>query len=171
MMMLSMNMIFISPFLKHPISLGSLILMQSILTSTSSMLMSKNSWFSFILFITFSGGLMIMFIYMSSIASNEKFKFSIKLLTMILIMNMVLMLYKDKMLLFSNKWMESTIQFQTNEEKLSILKFLTSSKKFLSKMLIVIILITLISVTNIVNSFEGPLKKTYEKIYTKNNTN
>nr|WOW98980.1 NADH dehydrogenase subunit 6 [Cixiidae sp.] len=166
-MMLSMNLIMlISPFLKHPISLGSMLFTQSLFTALLIMFMTKNSWFSFILFITFTGGLMIMFIYMSSIASNEKFKFSMKMVLLMIPITLMMMIFSiDKNFLFTNKWMEMKFYFQENEEKLSILKFLNSNKKILSILMITIILLTLIAVTNIVNSFEGPLKKTYENIY------
>nr|WOW98993.1 NADH dehydrogenase subunit 6 [Cixiini sp.] len=167
MTFISMNlMMLISPFFSHPISLGSMLFIQSIFASLMTLMMTKNSWFSFILFITFTGGLMIMFIYMSSIASNEKFKFSYKLLFMNMTLMMTYLYFTDLNLLLTNKWMEESLFFQPNEEKLSILKFLSSNKKIFSFIMILIILLTLIAVTNIVNSFEGPLKKTYENILT-----
>lgn len=138
---------------------------QSIFTALITLILTKNSWFPFILFITFTGGLIIIFIYISRIASNEKFKFSLKLLIYSILILIILLIVKDLNLLFSNKWIETTLNIQNNEEKYSIIKFLISNKKLLSTLLIFVILLTLISVTNIVNSFEGPLKKTYENIY------
>nr|AWV83338.1 NADH dehydrogenase subunit 6 [Mogannia minuta] len=66
-------------FMKHPLSMGSLLLLQTILSCSSCMYYSSSYMFSYILFLIFVGGMLILFLYMSSIASNEKFYFSMKL--------------------------------------------------------------------------------------------
>nr|QBZ38209.1 NADH dehydrogenase subunit 6 [Mahmutkashgaria sulcatus] len=161
--LLTMNSL-ISMSLNHPISLGSMLMWQSITTTLFTIFMTKNSWYSMILFITFSSGVMIMFMYMSSISSNEKFNISFKM-TFILITTLTLMILinKDKMLIYSNKWMEENILIQENEEKKSIFKMLLSNKIYMTTLLTLMILMMLIVVSNLINSFEGPLKMTYEK--------
>nr|YP_009340902.1 NADH dehydrogenase subunit 6 [Nilaparvata bakeri]AGE94105.1 NADH dehydrogenase subunit 6 [Nilaparvata bakeri] len=150
-------------FMNHPISLGTMLMMQSISTSLFMNLLTKNSWNSLILFITFSSGLMIMFMYMASISSNEKFKWSIKLILMIFCF--VFMTSMMKEFLFINKFNmnEQNLFFQDNEEKKSIMKIIASNKILLFITVTLIILMMLISISNLINSFEGPLKKTYEK--------
>nr|AXS65357.1 NADH dehydrogenase subunit 6 [Cucujoidea sp. 7 KM-2017] len=68
-------------FLKHPISLGLLILTQTISTCSLMGFLSLNFWFSYILILIMIGGLLILFIYMTSIASNEKFNFNLIILS------------------------------------------------------------------------------------------
>nr|YP_010118114.1 NADH dehydrogenase subunit 6 [Sogatella kolophon]QPN54208.1 NADH dehydrogenase subunit 6 [Sogatella kolophon] len=154
----------ISMWMKHPISLGSLLMIQSISTSILTIILTKNAWYSMILFITFSSGLMIMFMYMSSISSNEKFSWSMKVsifytlsLTMISLINM------DKIYIFNHNWMEKSIYLSENEEIKSIYKNLNSNKFFIFNLVTLLILITLISISNLISSFEGPLKMTYDK--------
>nr|QBZ38170.1 NADH dehydrogenase subunit 6 [Purohita sinica] len=163
-LMMFMNSI-ISTKLKHPISLGSILMIQSIFTSMNMIMMTKNSWYSMILFISFSSGMMIMFMYMASISSNEKFKSSIKMFKLVLIMILMIMLLNlDWNLLFEYKINEQNISIQENEEKISMIKTLSFNKINLTIMLTVTILIVLVSISNLINSFEGPLKLTYEKL-------
>nr|QBZ38196.1 NADH dehydrogenase subunit 6 [Stenocranus matsumurai] len=145
--------------LNHPISMGSMLIFQSILTALVTNLLSKNSWYSMILFITFSSGMMIMFIYMSSITSNEKFYPSIKQMIMFLTsIMMILMMSKDKTILFESKWMENFMSFEENEEKKSIYKMISMKKILMTTLTTLIILIVLIAISSIINSHEGPLK-------------
>nr|YP_009987554.1 NADH dehydrogenase subunit 6 [Ishiharodelphax matsuyamensis]QBZ38027.1 NADH dehydrogenase subunit 6 [Ishiharodelphax matsuyamensis] len=151
-----------SIWMKHPISLGTILMIQSLTSSLFTILMTKNSWYSMILFITFSSGLMIMFMYMSSISSNEKFKWSFKILIFILMNLFMLFLFKlDKLILFKQNWMEQEIFLSENEEKKSICKNLSTNKIFMFYTITTLILLTLISISNLINSFEGPLKLTY----------
>nr|YP_004891575.1 NADH dehydrogenase subunit 6 [Phalera flavescens]AEB71587.1 NADH dehydrogenase subunit 6 [Phalera flavescens] len=60
-------------FMNNPLSMGLMILMQTLLICLLSGMMIKTYWFSYILFLTFLGGLLVLFIYVSSIASNELF--------------------------------------------------------------------------------------------------
>nr|QBZ38144.1 NADH dehydrogenase subunit 6 [Muirodelphax atratus] len=155
--MLSMSM-------NHPISMGTLLMIQSMLTSMMTILFTKNSWYSMILFVTFSSGLMIMFMYMSSISSNEKFYWSIKLTTLlILILGIFFSTKMDYNFLFKHKWTEQLLKFEENEEKKAISKIISSNKILLFYNVTLLILITLVSISNLINSFEGPLKMTYEK--------
>nr|QBZ38092.1 NADH dehydrogenase subunit 6 [Bambusiphaga maculata] len=152
----------ISMFMKHPISLGSILMFQSTVTSMMMIFMTKNSWYAMILFVTFSSGMMIMFMYMSSISSNEKFKFSMNLMLMILMfIVMILCIKLDWNLMFFFKLNETIFMFQENEEKFSILKNISFNKFYLTTMLTLIILMVLIAISNLINSFEGPLKLTY----------
>uniref|UniRef100_A0AAU6QDL2 NADH-ubiquinone oxidoreductase chain 6 n=1 Tax=Seira pallidipes TaxID=3053390 RepID=A0AAU6QDL2_9HEXA len=58
----------------HPILIMMLVLIQSFFICLFSWISMKMSWISFILFLIFLGGLMILFIYVTSLASNEKFE-------------------------------------------------------------------------------------------------
>nr|QDC34838.1 NADH dehydrogenase subunit 6 [Laodelphax striatellus] len=155
----------LSMWMKHPISMGTLLMIQSMLTSMLTILFTKNSWYSMILFVTFSSGLMIMFMYMSSISSNEKFYWSIKLtITIILILSALILTKMDYNFLFKHKWMEQMMTLEENEEKKAISKIISSNKILLFFNVTMLILISLVSISNLINSFEGPLKMTYGKM-------
>nr|YP_009629408.1 NADH dehydrogenase subunit 6 [Saccharosydne procerus]AVV32039.1 NADH dehydrogenase subunit 6 [Saccharosydne procerus] len=163
MMMMMINST-ISMKMNHPISLGTILMLQSIFTCLINIMLTKNSWYSMILFITFSSGMMIMFIYMSSISSNEKFNPSLSYLTLaVVLLISTLVLNPDFNFLTKFNLSENLILFNENEEKLSIYKNISMSKLFLSVMITMLILMILIAISNLINSFEGPLKLTYEK--------
>nr|AOY39445.1 NADH dehydrogenase subunit 6 [Derodontidae sp. BMNH 899913] len=77
--MLTINSILIL-FTSHPLSAGIILLIQTILVSLMIGIMSTNFWYSYIFLLILVGGMMILFMYMTSIASNEKFKLNIKIL-------------------------------------------------------------------------------------------
>lgn len=64
-------MIFIS--LSHPIALGLSLIIHTLLVRAATGLAGGHYWFSYILFLVFLGGVLVLFIYITSLASNEKF--------------------------------------------------------------------------------------------------
>ena len=60
--------------LNHPLSTGLVLLAQTVLISVSVGLFGKRYWFSYILFLIFLGGMLVLFIYVASLAANEQFK-------------------------------------------------------------------------------------------------
>lgn len=61
------------PLATAPVILLILIIMQTLNLCVITWLLSPTSWFAFILFLIFVGGLIILFIYITSLASNEIF--------------------------------------------------------------------------------------------------
>nr|YP_009945378.1 NADH dehydrogenase subunit 6 [Pochazia shantungensis]QOE55907.1 NADH dehydrogenase subunit 6 [Pochazia shantungensis] len=147
---------------KHPLSMGAMLMTQTILVSNKMFKESNMSWFAYILFITIIGGMMIMFMYMSSIASNEKFSITIKqiLLTVIIMVMMILMI-KETSMEQMNKITEKKMMMMQKEEIKYTMKFFNLNKMNVTIMIMFILLLTMIIVTNIASTFEGPLKKTY----------
>nr|AWN56272.1 NADH dehydrogenase subunit 6 [Glena unipennaria] len=76
-------------FYNHPMSMGANLILQTIMIVILIGPMNYSFWFSYILFLIMIGGMLILFMYMTSIASNEKFKFSINLLIIIMMMFMI----------------------------------------------------------------------------------
>nr|YP_009327162.1 NADH dehydrogenase subunit 6 [Orthetrum chrysis]ANX09986.1 NADH dehydrogenase subunit 6 [Orthetrum chrysis] len=74
----------------HPMNMGITLLLQTIMMAILMGLMSYSSWFSYILFLVFLGGMLVLFIYMTSIASNEMFKKSKYLMSLIMMMFIVM---------------------------------------------------------------------------------
>nr|YP_010160643.1 NADH dehydrogenase subunit 6 [Sesia siningensis]QRH18151.1 NADH dehydrogenase subunit 6 [Sesia siningensis] len=156
-------------FLNHPLSMGFLILTQTLLTCLISGMMIKTYWFSYILFLTFLGGLLVLFIYVSSIASNEMFLISYKtkmFLMLSLFLIMMFSLYNYNNLSWMNFSMNEEMTnffnnnhlFINNENKINLSKMYNSQTYMIMLMLIIYLFITLIAVVKITNIFFGPLR-------------
>nr|WOW98915.1 NADH dehydrogenase subunit 6 [Metanigrus sp.] len=163
MNLMNMNAIFVN----HPMSLGLIIILQTILLSMKMSTMMKNSWLSSILFISMIGGIMVMFAYMSSLASNEKFKLSKSMMfnNLMIIMLMIMLIKSKKMNILLNEYLElnfinktNFIKMNKNESMKSISKLFSYYKSNMTTILIFLLYLMLIF-TSIMNvSFKGPLK-------------
>nr|AWN56419.1 NADH dehydrogenase subunit 6 [Strongygaster brasiliensis] len=165
--MLSLMFMFNFMFLnmKHPLSMGLTLLIQTMLISTMTGLTSKSFWFSYILFLVFLGGMLVLFLYVTSLASNEMFSFSNKLFLMmmlILMSNMSMLYFIDKNLLmqFKNLEMNSIKMLETYflENSLSLNKLYNYPNNLFTILLMIYLLISLIVVIKITNLFQGPLR-------------
>nr|YP_010728460.1 NADH dehydrogenase subunit 6 [Polypedilum yongsanensis]WEF49701.1 NADH dehydrogenase subunit 6 [Polypedilum yongsanensis] len=153
----------------HPLSLGLMLMIQTIMIVLFSGLMTKTFWFSYSLFLIFLGGMLILFMYMTSIASNEQFKFRLNPLMIFIGLSFFLMTL-SYLFLFNQKLMFFNKPQNLENMNLFLIKNLTLDNTFmLNKMynfpmnLITILLInylflTLIACVKITNIFEGPLR-------------
>nr|UAV86095.1 NADH dehydrogenase subunit 6 [Philus pallescens] len=160
-MMVTLSLTFL--FLSHPLSFGLILLVQTLLISLISGLMNQNYWYSYILFLIMVGGMLILFIYMTSIASNEMFKFSFKITTLI----MTMFLMWNTMMWIEPMFMDfSTHNFNmTNQEFFndysSLNKYFNLPNCLTLFMTIVYLLVTLIMVVKITNISYGPLRQKF----------
>nr|UBS93988.1 NADH dehydrogenase subunit 6 [Saperda tetrastigma] len=155
---ISLSLIFI--FLTHPLSLGLILLLQTTLIALLSGSMSYNFWFSYILFLIMIGGMLILFIYMTSVASNEKFKFSSKLTVMFITsMSPLLLLFSD--FFFFNKMSNIDLINQSTNFwfSLTLNKFINWPQNLIFTMMIIYLFITLIMIVKITNINYGPLRQ------------
>nr|NP_803447.1 NADH dehydrogenase subunit 6 [Antheraea pernyi]AAO53283.1 NADH dehydrogenase subunit 6 [Antheraea pernyi]AKO73396.1 NADH dehydrogenase subunit 6 [Antheraea pernyi]AKR07234.1 NADH dehydrogenase subunit 6 [Antheraea pernyi]QSV10591.1 NADH dehydrogenase subunit 6 [Antheraea pernyi] len=158
--------------LNHPLSMGLMILLQTLLTCILSGMMIKTYWFSYILFLTFLGGLLVLFIYVSSIASNELFSpnlnMKLYLLFIFFIMSIMTILFYNNL-----KWMNLNINNSEmfnfsnmimffNENKINLNKLYNNQTSLLTYLLIIYLLITLIAMVKITNIFYGPLRSNFK---------
>nr|AWV84287.1 NADH dehydrogenase subunit 6 [Alarcta quadrimacula] len=141
----------------HPMSMGCTLLLQTILASMMCSLNMKNYLVSYILFLIFIGGMLILFMYMSSVASNEKFYlFNLSLIMTMMIISF-LTVNKMQLNLEQNLYNEYInplglhINFMMNK-----LYLLPSG--MLTLMMVVYLLFTLIVVSNIVGIKFSPLR-------------
>nr|YP_010988404.1 NADH dehydrogenase subunit 6 [Chibiraga houshuaii]WOR75491.1 NADH dehydrogenase subunit 6 [Chibiraga houshuaii] len=157
-------------FFNHPLSMMLLILAQTFLICLISGAMIETYWFSYILFLTFLGGLLVLFIYISSIASNEMFKFNnfIKIMPfyIIFLMIAVYMGYKNIFWLnfFINIEMDNYFNyllFINNENLLNITKLYNNQTFLMMMMMMIYLFITLVTVVKITNIFYGPLRSNF----------
>nr|YP_009128669.1 NADH dehydrogenase subunit 6 [Eucryptorrhynchus scrobiculatus]AJR19212.1 NADH dehydrogenase subunit 6 [Eucryptorrhynchus scrobiculatus]AJZ71912.1 NADH dehydrogenase subunit 6 [Eucryptorrhynchus scrobiculatus]UNO31868.1 NADH dehydrogenase subunit 6 [Eucryptorrhynchus scrobiculatus] len=150
-------------FMNHPLSLGCILLIQTILISLASGFFYLNFWFSYILFLIMIGGMLVMFIYMTSIASNEKFKMPKKILLFCSIYCMLLiiiLLNLDKFFSnFMNLSIDSTQLLYLSMNNISLSKFFNFPGMFIMIFLMIYLLITLIAIVKIVGKSSGTLRQ------------
>nr|AXS65237.1 NADH dehydrogenase subunit 6 [Curculionoidea sp. 18 KM-2017] len=163
-MMLNMFLALIFITLNHPISLGTTITLQTILISMLSGMMYYNFWYSYILFLIMVSSMLVMFLYMTSIASNEKFKMP-SMLTKIMILlffiyMIIFILCKDNFYSnFLNISMINLSQSLLYFNNFSLNKFFNWPYSFMMKFLMIYLLITLIAIVKIVGKNWGTLRQ------------
>nr|WGU20022.1 NADH dehydrogenase subunit 6 [Zeugodacus hochii] len=152
--------------MNHPLAMGLMLLIQTLQICLLTGLMAKSFWFSYILFLIFLGGMLVLFIYVTSLASNEMFSMSMKL-TFICIMIMMIMtlisMFMDKSSTASfmqNLEMQPFNQLNTflPENSLSLHKLYNFPTNMITVLLMNYLLITLIAVVKITKLFHGPLR-------------
>nr|AMH85458.1 NADH dehydrogenase subunit 6 [Boettcheria latisterna] len=157
------NLIFLN--MKHPLAMGLTLLIQTTLICLMTGLMTKTFWFSYILFLVFLGGMLVLFIYVTSLASNEMFSFSMKLtITSIILflLSIMILFFMDKNIIMQYYNMETNQMFNMDlfipENTLSLNKLYNYPTNLLTIMLMNYLLITLIAVVKITKLFKGPLR-------------
>nr|AOY39562.1 NADH dehydrogenase subunit 6 [Scolytinae sp. BMNH 1040331] len=149
-------------FMNHPLALGSMLLMQTIIVALMSGLLYLNFWFSYIMFLIMVGGMLVMFMYMTSIASNEKFKMPSKSMTVYLFISMFFFIFTNLLMdmFFTPSLQYMTTNFSTNNMwSLSLSKFFNLPNYILSIMLMLYLLLTLIAIVKITGKKMGPLRQ------------
>nr|APX39437.1 NADH dehydrogenase subunit 6 [Cryptocephalus celtibericus] len=151
-------------FMKHPLTLGFVLLIQTTCIAILTGMMAMSFWSSYIIFLIMIGGLLILFIYMTSIASNEKFKFSPKLLFFIVIETFLtlLMNFMDKFMISSKLKTIETFSIQENiMPHLFLNKFINFPYNMIYMMMVIYLLITLIAIVKITSKTKGTLRKNF----------
>nr|YP_009255556.1 NADH dehydrogenase subunit 6 [Creontiades dilutus]AND82408.1 NADH dehydrogenase subunit 6 [Creontiades dilutus] len=148
MMMINIMMI----FMKHPLSMGMLLIMQTMMTSLLTGMMMNSFWMSYILLISMLSGALVLFIYMSSIASNEKFmnKMSMWMFCMMMISCGIIMSLLEEKIMFKCTYMHKDILYLN--------KMFNMENMYITIMLMLYLLLTMIVSTQLVNINEGPLR-------------
>nr|UPL65891.1 NADH dehydrogenase subunit 6 [Mecomma ambulans] len=158
-LLMSINILFL--FLNHPMSMGLTLVMQTILISLISGVLIKNFWMSYILLIIMLSGMLVLFIYMSSVASNEKFQNNMKLWIFMLfssILSVSFLIFINKMIIKNNYSSLGMNPFKSGET-LFLSKIFNLENLSITIMIVVYLLYTMIVSTHLVNIFEGPMRK------------
>nr|YP_010486372.1 NADH dehydrogenase subunit 6 [Pseudoechthistatus chiangshunani]UVW93777.1 NADH dehydrogenase subunit 6 [Pseudoechthistatus chiangshunani] len=150
-------------FLNHPLSFGFILLIQTTLIALTTGMMNYNYWFSYIIFLIMIGGMLILFIYMTSVASNEKFKFSYKILFLISMMFLLIFFEFFMDSYFFNLIMKNSLFNQNWNLNFNLImnKFLTWPMNLIFYLIIIYLLITLIMVVKITDIKSGPLRQKF----------
>nr|AWV84391.1 NADH dehydrogenase subunit 6 [Platypedia putnami] len=147
-------------FTKHPLSMGSILLIQTIM---SCILCGYNMYsylFSYILYLIFIGGMMVLFMYMATIASNEKFYMMNWLLVMIILLTSCMLLFNKKLFIeldLINKMMKLLDLYNS----LALNKLYLVPTGMLTLMMVILLFFTLIVVSNIMGIKFAPLRSFY----------
>nr|AXS65548.1 NADH dehydrogenase subunit 6 [Tenebrionoidea sp. 18 KM-2017] len=160
MMILNMSFSLIFIFLTHPVSLGGTLLIQTILISLITGNLNMNFWFSYILFLIMIGGMLVLFLYMTSIASNEMFSMNFLLITPFILPAIYLLLKKFNLLFQMHLCNEQFLLMLTNTEfPQNLNKFTNAPSCSILFLMITYLLITLIAIVKITQSSSGPLRQ------------
>nr|YP_010598405.1 NADH dehydrogenase subunit 6 [Citharomantis falcata]UIX55349.1 NADH dehydrogenase subunit 6 [Citharomantis falcata] len=156
---LSLSMIFL--FLDHPLSMGLILFLQAITMCLISGFMSLSFWFSYILLLIYLGGMLVLFMYVTSLASNEMFIYSNKMLMMIMSLPIILFsiyhLYiYYPMNLHENMENSLILNFMSNN---FLLKMYNQPNNMMTILIASYLFLTLIAVVKIINIDKGPLRK------------
>nr|YP_010385071.1 NADH dehydrogenase subunit 6 [Hyphydrus ovatus]UPL65081.1 NADH dehydrogenase subunit 6 [Hyphydrus ovatus] len=169
--LMSINFMMTIMFLlmNHPMSMGLILMIQTISISLISGFYSYSFWFSYILFIIMVGGMLVLFMYMTSLASNEKFKFSNKTIIISMLMFFIAALtfnidqFMMNPMFKNNNLMENISNFilYKNENINSLMIFYNNPNSMITIMLMNYLLITLIAVVKITKSNQGSLRQKF----------
>nr|QWQ55622.1 NADH dehydrogenase subunit 6 [Ruidocollaris sinensis] len=160
---------FIFPFLNHPLTMILIIILQTLIICLTISMMSQTFWFSYILFLVFLGGMLVLFIYITSLAANEYFPSLLKF-TFLLISTTISMLLFNPFIDYSllniftsnmDTQVLSSLTLMYNEPLYLLTKLYNTPTYLLTIMLVIYLFITLIAVVKITNIFLGPLRQKY----------
>nr|APX40145.1 NADH dehydrogenase subunit 6 [Cryptocephalus lusitanicus] len=152
-------------FMNHPLTLGFILLLQTMMIALLTGLLSLNFWSSYIIFLIMIGGMLILFIYMTSVASNEKFKFSSKLfllMSFFMLNMMMIFFFLDKFLMSQKLNVIETFSMHENiNTQFFLNKFINFPHNLIYLMTVIYLLITLIAIVKITNKTKGTLRKNF----------
>nr|QNE85398.1 NADH dehydrogenase subunit 6 [Psychomyia pusilla] len=146
---------------KHPMILNFIIFIQLLNSCFFMNLLINKSWFSYLLFIMFIGGLMILFMYMCSISTNMKFKINFKFYIGSMLMFM-LMFYSMKYDMFNYKI--NNFDFNDliiNNNYNYLFKLFNNNSLMISLMTINMLFFMMIYTSKMIMNVKGPLRKKY----------
>jgi len=149
--------------LSHPLAIGLGLLFQTILICCTTGLSNSSFWFSYILFLIFLGGILVLFIYVTSLASNEIFKPSILIAIVFLIFTLVGVIFNllDPILLPQPLILKAPSYINTDlySTDLSLISTIYNPTTMnLTIFIVFYLLLTLIVVVKITDTFFGPLR-------------
>nr|YP_010960294.1 NADH dehydrogenase subunit 6 [Rhynchophorus phoenicis]WNH29327.1 NADH dehydrogenase subunit 6 [Rhynchophorus phoenicis] len=165
LIMLNIFSNFLFVFLKHPLSMGSILLIQTITISLLTGLFFLNFWFSYILFIIMVSGMLILFLYMTSVASDEKFKHNklfympFSMMTLLIFSNMFYDDFTFMKISIHKKLWETGFNYSSNFFFLS--KYIYYPNMLMMMLLMVYLFLTLILVVKLTDIYSGPLRQKF----------
>nr|WHU31473.1 NADH dehydrogenase subunit 6 [Claassenia xucheni] len=152
--------------MNHPLAMGLMLLVQTLFICLVTGFTTQSFWFSYILFLVFLGGLLVLFIYVTSLASNELFSLS----TSNLLFSLTLLSMTLAFLFFTDSFIWSHLNqsydmlalsnppIQAEEACTPLTKLYNNPTSLITLMLALYLFLTLIAVVQITQVFAGPLR-------------
>nr|URX53368.1 NADH dehydrogenase subunit 6 [Glyptotermes fuscus] len=144
--------------MKHPLAMGMMLLTQTVITCLISGLMNKSFWFQYILFMVFVGGMLVLFIYVTSLASNEMFSLSTSMI-ITAIMAVPSMAMIENWVELDSKDTLTHEMMMTEEITTMTSKLYNSPNGTMTILMALYLFLTLIVVVKITNISSGPLRQ------------
>nr|YP_010385058.1 NADH dehydrogenase subunit 6 [Electrogena lateralis]UPL65068.1 NADH dehydrogenase subunit 6 [Electrogena lateralis] len=150
--------------MNHPLAMGLILLLQTLLIALLTGLLAPSFWFSYILFLVFLGGMLVLFIYVTSLASNEMFSISSQTMLNVVLFMVLIMgfsLINDPLSMLSPETPEQLTNPQlylTTDIGNLLLKLYSSPSYYLTLLLVCYLFLTLIAVVTVTQIYEGPLR-------------
>nr|AFY16855.1 NADH dehydrogenase subunit 6 [Longivalvus hyalospilus] len=156
-----MNMIFF--ILLNPLSLGLVLILQTLVLSITMGTMTS-FWFLYLLILVFIGGMLVLFIYVTSIFPNEKFSFNQNMFIIFLIsaLFMIFMLSFMNMNFMMNlnlNNLEIILNMKSNMIMISTMKIFSTQGNLILMFLVNYLFYCMVIVIKMTNFFKGPLRK------------
>jgi len=147
------NLIFI--FIFHPLAIIFVLIIQTTLISLIIYFLTQFPWFSYTLILVFLGGILILFIYISNIASNEIFKPNLKIFIPLLRAPFITFLVKN----FPQNYRKERNNIEAFDfSNLIVLKPYSDSILPVTILIALYIILTLLAVVKISKIAQGPLR-------------
>nr|UGW52234.1 NADH dehydrogenase subunit 6 [Gonodactylus sp. SIO BIC C12730] len=162
--LISMTLSLVFTTITHPLAMGMMLLLQTLTICAITALLNFHVWFSYILFLIFLGGMLVLFIYITSLASNEMFQFSFKMImffTITVSLGALTSMILDPLLLdfkMSSSDMHNYMSEPYNMQTVLIGNIYSSNTMNTTLFMILYLLLTLIVVVKITYTFLGPLR-------------
>nr|QNJ60042.1 NADH dehydrogenase subunit 6 [Stenacris vitreipennis] len=167
-MILSLSNVMNINFMKlnHPMSMMMFIILQTFLIGFMTGNIMESFWLSYILFLTFLGGMMVLFIYITSITSNEMFnlKSNFLMLTVFMWASIIIFLaIINKTMLMDLIKDSETYNFNNSinikEMTFSLIKLYNNPTFIITMMMMIYLFLALLAMVKITNINQGPIRK------------
>nr|AYQ18942.1 NADH dehydrogenase subunit 6 [Discolomatidae sp. 4 ACP-2013] len=148
-------------FINHPLTMGMCLLIQTITMTLIMGYMYLNFWYSYMLLIIMIGGMLILFMYMTSVASNEifsNFNNFFKFFFIYMISFSIINQFIDTFIMNNNYFFNFINSFNNYY---NINKFLNFPSNLTLLLIMTFLLLTMIIIVNIINKNKGPLRQMY----------
>nr|YP_009093662.1 NADH dehydrogenase subunit 6 [Metanephrops sibogae]CEG06199.1 NADH dehydrogenase subunit 6 [Metanephrops sibogae] len=162
-MVLATSFLFVR--LLHPLAMGLCLVAQTVMISITAGLNNSSFWFSYILFLIFLGAMLVLFIYVASLASNEPFKFSsLTLVAFVsfMMLGLCLALIKDPLYITPDiNILSSSLSptlFLPNLTQSLISTIYSSPTTPFTLFMVLYLLLTLVVVVKIMTMYSSPLR-------------
>nr|AFQ62208.1 NADH dehydrogenase subunit 6 [Xyletinus sp. XYL01] len=154
-MIMMFSLFFIS--LNHPLITVLILILMSTLISLFTGILVNSFWFSYMLFLIMVGGMLVVFIYMTSVASNEKISINYKFLILSLLFSPLILVFN----IFMKNLMNNSSNMILKSQESMMIKFMIFPYFMMMMMMIIYLLITLIATVKITRLNMGPLRQKY----------